>query len=368
MTTILLVNAAIHNLGDHAIQLIVGSHLERQGIKIECLNMGKEPGYFNEHMPESKIASRVIIPHQLIQLRTRFPDIQHLKLRNYSAIIFIGGGYLNDDSSSFSNLSNYIFIAREAKRQGIPYFFTGQSIGPLNASKSQKTVFKMLKDAAGIYVREKFSADLLSTQKIRHMLTADDVLLDANVQYSRTKDQKVNNPYIIIGLKGYKAFSTYNQKLKGLLEEILPKLQQDVYIIPFNKNQNSSDYAINMELYDSLKEHCPIHFVMPGELQGFEQLIKKSSLVLSNAYHGVVFACMYGVPVLTGFEGAYYQQKILGALDVFGANFDESIINVNLDSTRLLAQIETRIYANTIYNNEKAEEVQSSWHSIIKSL
>lgn len=356
---ILLVNAAIHNLGDHAIQIIVSNFLDKKGFFVQCFSMGKSDGYFEDVCRRSREIEQVLISGKLSKLRYAFPFIQHLCLKSYHAIIMIGGGYLNDVTSSDTYLLNYAYIAREARRAGIPYFIMGQSIGPFMKSKNEQIVHNILKRASFITVREHYSKELLDRWYIRSQLTGDDVLLQ-DAQMS----EQMDNGYIVVNLKGFEDFEAYNQNLMHQLIEVLPRLKRKIYVVPFCRNPQSIDYKTNVKFFSLLKLNCNAELFIPENLESFERLILGAGVVISNAFHAVVFACANNTPILTGYVGSYYQQKISGVLELF--NYEGAIIKAG-DRELLYKQIfQTMHTCNFSQSPQRA--VKDSWNRIVDTL
>jgi len=86
-----------------------------------------------------------------------------LDIFSYDAIIMAGGTQLEDkEYAGYPGFAGNLSILAAACAAGIPFFITGQSIGPIKSRLGRFVVRRILNKASGICLREEFSEKYIS--------------------------------------------------------------------------------------------------------------------------------------------------------------------------------------------------------------
>ena len=279
----------------------------------------------------------------------------------------MGGGYTNESFSLVHLFKMYLYTLKFHLNKKKVYF-TGQTVGPAKSKLGKIILKKLYKNGDKVFVREKYSKEILDKYKIQNKLVGDDAFLVlGNYKY----DTNIDKEYIIFNYKDFDGYDKYKDEYFKFLLEIATKKNKKVKIIPFRSREDSREYKINYELYEYLKEkNIDAEFCVEKDIEKFNEIFRKSEIVVGTAYHSIVLGLIFNNDVYSSYLGNYYKMKINGILDWY--NYNDNCFN--------LEDISKEKFSDKICNNltnqkeqikitnKIVENVVEAWNEIINEI
>ena len=237
-------------------------------------------------------------------------------------LVISGGGGLLQDSTGFTTVLYYLGIVKMALFLKKKVLFYAQGIGPLNLDKSKKLITNTVNKVNFITVRDNDSAELLKSLKIDKapvVVTADPVIsmeklpqneIDELVKKYIPNFKKNNNPNIGISARPWKSDNNYIEILAKSCDELIKKYNANIYIIPFQIQQ---DLAICKEIKEKMEGEAEIIMppnsedsifqFSPKEIAG---IIGQMDLIIAMRLHALIFSFPFKIPS----AGIVYDPKV----------------------------------------------------------
>ena len=349
-----------NNLGDDYMLYYVNEFLKTNNIVPHYLHHGDE--YYFKNINSEYIRYdcplNKIYKNKIIKVFNIFNWL--FKKDEFDAVIFMGGGYTNENFG-LSKLLKIYLLSLKYRKKGV--YFTGQTVGPAYSKIGKLLIKKIYNNAKTIFTREQSSFNYLNSLGIKNELIGDDAFLG----WSPSEKKKA------ITIVSYKDFFDYD-KFKNIFFDLVLKYARicndHIVIIPFSSDERSKEFKLNNELFNKLKENdidCELKF--SRDIVAFNELMKSAKRVISGAYHAVTIGKMYGANALGLYAGDYYKSKIEGILNLYESttnSLDMAQIN-NVESVFLKEFIDD---CNDCYTKSKeiAANVHKGWRSIVRGI
>lgn len=301
-------------------------------------------------------------------------------------LVISGGGGLLQDSTGFTTVLYYLGIVKMALFLRKKVLFYAQGIGPINLDKSKKLITNTLNKVNFITVRDNDSAELLKSLKIDKVpivVTADPVIsmerlsqneIDKLIKKNIPNFKKNNNPNIAISARPWKSKNNYTEILAKSCDELIKKYNANIYIIPFQIQQ---DLDICKEIKEKMEGEAEIIMppnsedsvfqFSPKEMAG---MLGQMDLIIAMRLHALIFGFPFQVPcagiIYDPKVGIFAKQAGMEAFDLDSFKkediitfVDNSINNKNNNKFDELynKSILTGKIANDILNNITPEEI-----------
>ncbi len=246
----------------------------------------------------------------------RFNFFKVTKAIKNSGCLISGGGSLLQDVTSTKSLIYYTSLINYAKKLGKKVYIYANGIGPLTKPKNISSAKKALENADLITLRDKKSADLLKSLKLKNkniVLTADPALnlvpsKSAKAIFGQEKLPK--GEYVAISIRNWKN----DENLMSSMAECADKLAEKYGLIPvFVPMQPTEDAEICLKTISKMKNtaYCIKGHYEYNDLMAF---CKKCKLVIGMRLHILLYASSVSVPSI----GIIYDPKILGCIKMLG--------------------------------------------------
>lgn len=298
------------NLGDEAILISIIDRLNAEVENPEIVVL-----YTKAESEQLKVYKNVRCVYRMNPLSIFFEMLN-------ADLVISGGGGLLQDSTGFTTVLYYIGIVKMALFLKKKVLFYSQGIGPLNLDKSKKLITNTLNKVNFITVRDNESAELLKTLKIDKaplVVTADPVIsmeklpqnkIDELVKKYIPNFKKNNNPNIGISARPWKSDNNYIEILAKSCDELIKKYNANIYIIPFQIQQ---DLSVCKEIKEKMEGEAEIIIppnsedsifqFSPKEMAG---IIGQMDLIVAMRLHALIFAFPFKIPS----AGIVYDPKV----------------------------------------------------------
>lgn len=355
------------NLGDDYMMYQIDKKLKTSNIKPIYKSYSKRKNYFNMKIDETyefpKSNNKLFLLFNTLKWIFNSKDIENVK-----ALIFMGGGYTNEEFG-LKNLLIIYFLILKFKLNNKKIYFTGQTVGPVNKKIYKFLIKRIYKCANKIYVREEFSKAFLDSLKIDSELIGDDAFLTYN---------NLNFDIDLIEKKGkvifnYKEFSSYDLYKKQYFEFLLnfaKDINSKILVIPFRSEKTSKEYLVNYELYEYLKENgIDTEFIVERDIEKFQKIFSSSKYVIGTAYHSIVLGLIFNNIVYSSFLGNYYKIKIEGILNWYKLSGKNSINMEDIKSFDIVNSINKQdLCSQKIITTEISDKVNKAWDKMIEEI
>ena len=211
-----------------------------------------------------------------------FPILQAL---DKSDFFIWGGGSLMQDATSLTSPIYYAGLMALAQQKGLKTIAWAQGIGPLNRSVTKWMTRNVLQGCAGVSVRDKASAELLTQWQMSPIIAPDPVWALESTPVT-DKLYSSDAPKVAVALRSHPLLTP--QRLH-LITSALIAFQQatDAFIllVPF---QPEKDIAIANALHKSLKDNSQVISLQdPRKLKG---LFKDVTMTIGMRLHSLIMA------------------------------------------------------------------------------
>jgi polysaccharide pyruvyl transferase WcaK-like protein len=238
-----------------------------------------------------------------------------------SRVIVTGAGNL---SSRWPVHIERWVISQLAKRAGIPFVITGQTLGPDLSASDAVLLSELLESAELVGVRERASyrlAETLGVQSERLQQNVDDASF-LGPESASIPASPAQPPYCLVSLSTYVGATDRDAFLSavGTLLDWVASLGLEVRFLahfgPLSGDPHRGDVVMHEAVASLMKSS---YLVEPsGTAVEAATLARRASMVISSRYHPAVFAAAAGVPTLGIAVDDYTTVKLRGALCAFG--------------------------------------------------
>lgn len=222
-----------------------------------------------------------------------FPILQALK---QSDIFIWGGGSLMQDATSLTSPIYYAGLMALAQQRGLKTIAWAQGIGPLNRSLTRWLTRQVLSGCSAISVRDKASADLLTSWNFTPLVAPDPVWA---LQSSTVRGLwDLPAPRVAVTLRSHPLLTPQRlQILTKALVEFQAATKTFILLVPF---QPSQDLAVAQQIASKIENCSKILLVAnPKELKGIFRGVEMAigmrlhSLIMAAAEECRCFALSY---------------------------------------------------------------------------
>lgn len=236
---------------------------------------------------------------------SRWNLIKIFKTIKKSDGLISGGGSLLQDVTSSRSILYYITIMNLAKLAKKPLFIYAQGVGPINFTKNQKKVQRIINKADKITLRDEESKILLESIGVNKDIKIvpdpvmgfelDDKELNFNNEY-RDKN------YITISIREWKKTSDdFLEKIAKSCDKI-SNLGYEIVFIPMH---GELDKIASEKVVNLMKNKAHI-FSYDASIEEKILCIKYSKLLIGMRLHALIFAASVNTPMI----GISYDPKI----------------------------------------------------------
>ena len=300
----------------------------------------------NKNLPNSKIA--VIVgknPFKIVRT-----------ILNSEVFIF-GGGSLLQNSTSDASLFYYLSLIRAAKLFCGRTIMLANGIGPINNRLfSQKLLQKALKSTIDkfdfISVRDtkskKYLESLLPERKIT-IFPDPALLLKIQQKKFQERSAKKNSLVYIPCACGLKNAKISAQLIAKLLKSEQNKLKCDLIIAVLNRHE---DLSLAQKIATICKD---ARVVVPQNANELFSVLKKANTVISQRYHGTLFAAACSLPTVAISDDPKMfaicedfslfpcqQVKILKSEEIFESLFEKARIYYEKNTENIASKFEEK--------------------------
>lgn len=367
MRKVLLLGAyGLDNLGDDFMLAQVVDRLGAAGIQAWTVNTHRNRYYFSNIQYKciysplfSKESNKVIK-----LLKCIFYCFCTRKKEKFSNVIFIGGGYTNEDKGS-RDLDRYQLLLKKVCTKNFRCFFTGQTVGPAYSAYMKRAIVKLYRKGSFIYVREQYSQRLLAMLGLNSVLTGDDALLSC-------RDLPiVKENYAIFSFKVFPGYAKYQDTIFRFYYSLAKMLGCPIYILPFRSDKNDVEFSLNYDLYLHLQNRgVKASFFFSREITRVEQVFRSAKYVVGSAYHSIALGLINEANVYAIYSGEYYGIKMKGLLELYGLDVKTSSTFDSLDPSRAYDVLTSdgAFEVARKRNQVLSETVEGEWNEIISNI
>ncbi|MBY0540658.1 MAG: polysaccharide pyruvyl transferase family protein, partial [Campylobacterales bacterium] len=264
-------------------------------------------------------------------------------------LILIGGSVFQDLSYSLYRgyIGRYLTFKRLSKL-GKKSFVIGANLGPFNTFFGKNIIYKSIKHASSVCVRDKFSYDLLNSWGLAYK---SKVAPDFIFGYDYQPKVQVASAKNILGI------SILNTKLNPEVRDIYihkmselinAYLEQDnthqVRLFGFDGGHENDGLIIDLVLNEVLDKTrvTKIEYNAKITIEEYLELFLECGFMIANRFHSMVLAAKYNIP----FYPIIYSKKTSNVLSDMKYQFD-SIEYANI------AQLDSQALIKSIMTNQR---------------
>ena len=206
-------------------------------------------------------------------------------LRTCNAVVFGGGSLFTDTESVYACFLWYIH-ARAARFFGKPIHFAFQGVGPFRTRVGESLARESFGWAATISVRDEASAKRIESWKLSTKAIRS---FDPVIRLMENKKNEVRSENVLILIPRKNS----GGKFTNAAQEAVKSRDWDEVRIISMQSRHASESRFCQKLAESLEPVC--HVVAAQKLDELADNIAKSSLVVSERYHGALVALALGI-------------------------------------------------------------------------
>ena len=251
-----------------------------------------------------------------------------------SSLYISGGGSLIQNATSNRSLLYYLASIAQADRCGCDVMMYGCGIGPVNGTRYQKLVQRVLqKHVDLITLRDPDSRETLGrfgVDKPRIQVTADMAMLmqadqKAADRYMEAAGLDPNGKYAMFVLRPWQDSRQWLDQVCVAAEYVWEQYGLKPIFFSFEPNR---DAAINEMAAQQVKVPCQV-LASPGDGGLLCGLISRMELVVSMRLHALIFACSQQTRIV----GISYDPKVSGFMTYLGS---EDCVDLEAVTAQLL--------------------------------
>lgn len=256
-------------------------------------------------------------------------------IRSARGLVISGAGAMTDDFAPHG-VASWWLAATWARDAGVPVYLLGQGVGPLVDDALRSLAAELVGWAQVANVREEGSARVVTglRPEVTPVVTPDWAVLDVpdDTDRARARDhlEAVTGGRPFIALSAHRRHNTTKTQL-GALSALLEQLTADALAsgldVLFVPNMIGAGYSDDRATFDLLAaswrpEHRDAVHVVRSALgpRVTRALLADADFLVTTRYHPLVFAFAEGTACIGLSYDAYYDQKLLGASEMFGVH------------------------------------------------
>jgi len=260
-----------------------------------------------------------------------------------SGVVFSGAGAICDQYAVFG-VHSWSLLAQLAERQGVPYLFLGQGIGPLDSATNRMSTARMLKGSVHTTCRSKSSRDLVVELGVPESRVS--VGPDWACMLTPTAEDERRAAAFVGALRSprFIALSFHRRSAVGrppysdlakVVGEVVAASHDPELQLVFVPNMRGSSHNDDCRTAEHVIELCQAsvrqraHIYREPQCAGsVRAVIALSQGLISTRYHPAVFAMADRVPVASLAYDPYYELKHLGLAESHGIPNGRSVLGV----------------------------------------
>jgi len=239
--------------------------------------------------------------------------------RNLDIIHYIGGGYIAE-IWKWRMIYEYLVVTiAKMINPKLKIFGTGLGLGPFESRLCLLLLRGFLKKFDAIFLRESESYKIVKKLGVKPYTKClgDDILLLYPILKSLREDP---NSEKVIAVN-FKDFPDYTYP-RGSIYQILSLLIQNgfkIHYFCFGEEPGPNDYKVLLSICGpDLVGNLIIHSPYKEGFWTFLKNLANVNLGFGCAYHFGLILSIIDIPSIVIYSGAYYRQKITGAMDFIG--------------------------------------------------
>lgn len=271
------------------------------------------------------------------------------KFKELDGLFVKGGGFLHSYGSVVDPYVMYfqLFDVFLAKKFNIPVFILPNSIGPLKNALARNIVFKALKYAKVIFIREGTSLEFLKKQGFQVFKSPDlgfylkpseicfkSYLLEQQVPIGKKKCVAITlRPYRFDGKPNAdELYDNYLNEIKKFINGLLSdNISVTLIAHTIGPSAHEDDTIPLLEIYNSLPKQENLLYLNDRDLnsEDLEKIYSYYDLVVGTRFHSVIFALNVYTPAIAIAYGGNKAVGIMNDMDL--SEFVVPIENPNAD-------------------------------------
>lgn len=275
----------------------------------------------------NKIAYNILDPDQ---------KYTHNKFKNLDGLFVKGGGFLHSYGSWVDPYIMYfqLFDVFLARRYQIPVFILPNSIGPLKNSLAKSIVFKALKYAKVIFIREGTSLEFLKKHGFQAVKSPDlgfylkpskrcfkSYLIDRKIPIGLKKCVAITlRPYRFDGKPNKdELYDNYLNEIKKFINGLLSDdISVTLIAHTIGPSAHEDDTIPLLEIYDSIPKQENLVYLNDRDLnsEDLEKIYSYYDLVVGTRFHSVIFSLNVFTPAIAIAYGGNKAVGIMNDMDL----------------------------------------------------
>jgi len=284
------------NLGDEWLSEATKAHYRRLADKFQIIFLKANPPKFT--IDKFRYVTDEVDKFQAENIRTE--DI--------AAVHYYGGGYLNNYW-----MEEKLWLYDHLTKKGLSrdkFFFTGQGLGPLDASKT-KRLRAVAHDSVFFGTRDNsLSREIEST-----FMFDESIYLVSSAEGRHTGKRNE----LWVNFRAASHVGADEAKLSKLLQQLLVFAQKENLTIKYFAMIKGKNFDEKVEFERILKANG-ISSPVIGRARNYKGLMKQfknAALIVTTSYHATLAGIYTAVPVAAVYENQYYDLKFRGLKEAF---------------------------------------------------
>ena len=334
------------NAGDTALMFTIINNIAEKNKNYKICVLAKNPKKLQRYIDDC---------FTNIVTKSRF-NIFHMKkaIRSSKALVF-GGGTLLQDNTSTRSLSYYLWLLKTAQKYNKKTILYANGIGPLYLEKNIEKVKNVMQNITLATIRDEPSYNLLLDMGVdsgKIYSTADEVITIGQNKhwdaYKRDFREYIKGDYVVISVRKWKgATAAFLAEFTAAIDIICRETKLiPVYVIMEPKNDRAlSEHmaTLHSKGYVIKSDGCDIEKILT--------VIRSSTAVISMRLHTLIFAAVFGVPMI----GISYDPKVQSFLGQIYENEDYAVDIRGFEKEILIEKFRTLIsYRGEVKNTVEA--------------
>lgn len=262
-------------------------------------------------------------------------ELWRARVATSRGLVISGAGAMTDDFAPHG-VSSWWLAASWARAAGVPTYLLGQGIGPIVDDSLRAQAADLVGWSRVVNVRETTSDGVVRGLRpgLSTEVTPDWAILDEPADADRARAREYLDAVCggapFIALSAHRRHNTSKaqlERLSGLLEGTTRHALASGRRVLFVPNMIGSGYSDDRATFDLVARSWPaqlrssVHVVRaPLGPRVTRAVLGGADFLATTRYHPLVFALAEGTPTVGVSYDAYYDQKLVGASQMFGVN------------------------------------------------
>jgi polysaccharide pyruvyl transferase CsaB len=274
------------NAGDELIFTALRQKLQERGAEVSAVSISP---------------SETSIAHGVESVASRNPAAVFAAVRRSDAVVFGGGGLLQDETSHF-NLPYHLSRLWMAKAAGTPFVGVGLGAYGLAGSAARRWVRSALRGHQGVTVRDAHSASLLSSIGVQDVRTAADLVFSLAPRPVSKRDR------LVVSLRSWPRSSRTLPMSVRSRRDVAPTPMVNNIASQLDRISKESGFEVRFVAFHRGRDDV-LHQLIADRMRGTVSMVAphpheildevgRASAVITMRYHGGVAAAMHGRPIV----------------------------------------------------------------------